>query len=77
MSASFDTSLRDAQSTYVKPLSSDQFDLSAYAEYESALLERNRNFASASEGLLVYRRFELLACFMINALTENSLLSCS
>lgn len=57
MSASFDTSLRDAQSTYVKPLSSDQFDLSAYAEYESALLERNRNFASASEGLLVYRRF--------------------
>jgi hypothetical protein len=57
MSASFDTSLRDAQSTYVKPLSSDQFDLSAYAEYESALLERNKKFTSASEGLLVYRRF--------------------
>lgn len=52
----FDTTLRDSQGTAVKPLSPGEFDLDAYQEYEAGLLERNREFVKAKEGLLVYRR---------------------
>lgn len=54
--AKFDTTVRDSQGTEVTPVPVEQFDLDAYAEYESELLERNRQFAQSEGGLLVYRR---------------------
>lgn len=52
----FDTTLRDSQGTTVAPVAPEQFDLNAYQEYEAELLENNREFVKAGEGLLVYRR---------------------
>ena len=52
----FDTTLRDSQGTAVAPVAPEQFDLNAYQEYEAELLENNREFVKAGEGLLVYRR---------------------
>lgn len=55
--ATFDTSLRDSQSTDVKPIAPERFDFDAYGDYEAGLLPKNREFAEADSGLLVYRRF--------------------
>lgn len=52
----FDTSLRDSQGTEVLPVEPENFDFYAYEEYEAELLERNKAFAAAQSGLLVYRR---------------------
>lgn len=52
----FDTSLRDSQGTEVLPIEPEQFDFDAYQEYEAQLLDRNKKFAAAGRGLLVYRR---------------------
>ncbi|HIX59265.1 MAG TPA: hypothetical protein IAA45_06060 [Candidatus Blautia gallistercoris] len=52
----FDTSLRDSQGMEVMPISPEQFDLDAYADYEAGLLEKNKEFVKADKGLLVYRR---------------------
>lgn len=54
--AKFDTTLRDSQGTEVSPIQPEQFDLEAYRDYESSLLEKNAKFAEAESGLLVYRR---------------------
>lgn len=52
----FDTTLRDSQGTSVEPISPENFDLDAYADYEAKLLEKNKAFTEADSGLLVYRR---------------------
>ena len=52
----FDTTLRDSQGTSVEPISLENFDLDAYADYEAKLLEKNKAFTEADRGLLVYRR---------------------
>lgn len=52
----FDTSLRDSQGTEVIPVEPQKFDLEEYADYEAALLERNKAFMESDSGLLVYRR---------------------
>ncbi len=52
----FDTTLRDSQGTSVEPISPENFDLDAYADYEAKLLEKNKAFTEADRGLLVYRR---------------------
>lgn len=54
--AKFDTTLRDSQGTEVSPIQPEKFDLEAYRDYESSLLEKNAKFAEAESGLLVYRR---------------------
>lgn len=54
--AKFDTTLQDSQGTEVTPIEPGSFDLDAYADYESKLLERNKTFAGQDHGLLVYRR---------------------
>lgn len=56
MSQSFDTTKRDSQGTQVAPITIEDFDIDAYADYEAALLENNRNFTQRQSGLLVYRR---------------------
>lgn len=52
----FDTTLRDSQGTEVAPIQPEKFDLEAYADYEASLLEGNKKFVEAENGLLVYRR---------------------
>ncbi len=54
--AIFDTTLQDSQGTEVTPIDPNAFDLDAYADYESKLLERNKTFTERDHGLLVYRR---------------------
>lgn len=54
--ASFNTDLRDSQSTIITPIAPEKFDIQAYADYEQSLLERNRAFVKDDHGLLVYRR---------------------
>ena len=55
----FDNTLRDSQSTLVKELSPDQFDLDRYAEYADKQDEKVRAFMEADSGVLVYRRFRV------------------
>ena len=52
----FDTTLRDSQGTEVLPINPEDFDLDAYHEYESSLLEGNKKFVEADSGIQVYRR---------------------
>jgi hypothetical protein len=59
----FNTELSDSQGTEVTPAAPDQFDYEAYADYEAALLERNRHFWEAGSGVAVHRRFRVPACF--------------
>ncbi len=59
----FNTESSDSQGTEVTPVAPDRFDLDAYADYEAALLERNRRFWQADSGVAVYRRFRVPACF--------------
>ncbi len=56
MGKSFDTTKRDSQGTEVAPISPENFDLDAYADYEAALLDSNKKFTEKNSGLLVYRR---------------------
>lgn len=59
----FNTESSDSQGTEVTPIAPDRFDCDAYADYEAALLERNRRFWEAQSGVAVYRRFRVPACF--------------
>ncbi len=52
----FDTNLKDSQVTKVRPIEPENFDFSAYKEYEDRLLNNNRKFVESDSGLLVYRR---------------------
>jgi len=59
----FDAGIADSQGTSVVPLSPDSFDIEKYADYEAALLEKNRQFWKADSGVLVYRRFRVPEVF--------------
>ena len=59
----FNTELPDSQGTQVSPVSPDQFDYQAYADYEAGLLGRCRRFWEADSGVAVYRRFRVPQCF--------------
>lgn len=63
MKDEFDSSLADSQATAVTPLTPEQFDLDAYAEYAAALDERCEKFWKASSGVLVYRRMRVKEVF--------------
>lgn len=52
----FNTNLQDSQGTAVPPIQPENFDFALYSEYEASLLERNREFFNAKQGILVYRR---------------------
>lgn len=54
--ATFNTDLRDSQSTFITPIAPEKFDIQAYVDYEQGLLDRNRAFVKDDHGLLVYRR---------------------
>ena len=60
---SFDITKRDVQATEIAPVSVSQFDVDAYVEYEAKLLERAAAFATASEGVAVYRRMRAAEVF--------------
>lgn len=55
----FDSSLKDSQATAVHPVAPENFDAEKYAKYEQKLLEGNRKFWSAKQGVAVYRRFRV------------------
>lgn len=55
----FDNLIADSQGTDVKPVLPDEFDFERYADYEAGLLEGNRVFWQASNGMAVYRRFRV------------------
>jgi len=50
----FDYTKRDVQASEITPIAVSRFDMDAYAEYETKLLERTAAFAAASEGVAVY-----------------------
>jgi len=54
---SFDNSISDSQGTVVTPVDPGKFDITQYREYEQSLLENNKCFWRASDGIAVYRRF--------------------
>ncbi len=59
----FNTESSDSQGTEVTPVTPENFDYDAYADYEASLLERNRRFWEADSGVAVYRRFRVPVCF--------------
>lgn len=59
----FDVNSRDSQATVVRPIAPEEFDISAYADYEQALLERCRKFWQGDSGVLVYRRMRVAEVF--------------
>lgn len=61
--AEFDISSADAQGTPVQPLSTSDFDLDRYAEYEAQMLEGNREFWQCDSGVAVHRRFRVPSVF--------------
>jgi hypothetical protein len=63
MGDQFDYSLSDSQGTPVEPIELDAFDIERYRDYEALLLEGNRSFWDAGEGVQVYRRFRVPEVF--------------
>jgi len=59
----FDFTKRDVQASEIEPVPASRFDVNAYVDYESKLLERTAAFAAASEGVAVYRRFRAAEVF--------------
>lgn len=59
----FDVTKSDSQATEVVPVSPQEFDFEAYAEYENGLLERCRAFWNAPSGVAVYRRMRAAEVF--------------
>lgn len=47
---------RDSQGTKVTPVKAEQFDFSAYQDYEASLFDRQKAFLVKDSGILVYRR---------------------
>jgi uroporphyrinogen-III decarboxylase len=63
MTKKFDISLSDSQSTEVKPVPTNKFDFSEYAEYAGKLDDTCKEFWKADSGVLVYRRMRVGECF--------------
>jgi hypothetical protein len=60
----FNNQLADSQATAVEPISPAAFDFERYDQYRQALNERCADFwEKQEEGILVYRRMRVAACF--------------
>ncbi len=60
---SFNSLISDSQGTAVTPVDPGKFDIPRYREYEQSLLENNKSFWRALQGIAVYRRFRVPAVF--------------
>jgi len=58
-----DYTIRDTQSSIVDPLSSKEFDVKAYKEYDDELDIKCEKNLSGESGVLVYRRMRVAKCF--------------
>ena len=63
MKDEFNSSLADSQATAVTPLTPEQFDTEAYADYAARLDARCKAFWEAPSGVLVYRRMRVKEVF--------------
>ena len=63
MKDEFNSSLADSQATAVTPLTPEQFNIDAYADYAAELDARCKTFWEASSGVLVYRRMRVQQVF--------------
>lgn len=63
MKDEFNSSLADSQATAVTPLTPEQFDTEAYADYAAGLDTRCKAFWEAPSGVLVYRRMRVKEVF--------------
>lgn len=63
MKDEFNSSLADSQATAVTPLTPEQFDTEAYADYAAGLDARCKAFWEAPSGVLVYRRMRVKEVF--------------
>ena len=63
MKDEFNSSLADSQATVVTPLTPEQFNIDAYADYAAELDARCKTFWEASSGVLVYRRMRVQQVF--------------
>ena len=63
MKDEFNSSLADSQATAVTPLTPEQFDMEAYADYAAGLDAQCKTFWEASSGVLVYRRMRVKEVF--------------
>jgi hypothetical protein len=59
----FDYKRNDSQGTPVEPIDPKSFDVEGYRDYEARLLEENRRFWMAKEGVQIYRRFRVPEVF--------------
>lgn len=59
----FDQTSIDVQATAVEPIAPEKFDSDAYADYETSLQEKCRNFWQAQSGVLVHRRMRVAEVF--------------
>ena len=63
MKDEFNSSLADSQATAVTPLTPEQFDTEAYADYAAGLDARCKAFWETPSGVLVYRRMRVKEVF--------------
>lgn len=63
MKDEFNSSLADSQATAVTPLTPEQFDTEAYADYAAGLDARCKALWEAPSGILVYRRMRVKEVF--------------
>lgn len=63
MKDEFNSSLADSQATAVTPLTPEQFDTEAYADYAAGLDAQCKAFWEAPSGVLVYRRMRVKEVF--------------
>ena len=63
MKSEFDYSIADSQGTDVKPIEPQKFDIDAYQDYATSLLQRCSNFWHCKSGIAVYRRFRVPQVF--------------
>ena len=63
MKDEFNSSLADSQATAVTPLTPEQFNIDAYADYAAELDARCKTLWEASSGVLVYRRMRVQQVF--------------
>ena len=62
-SNTFDYKSSDSQGTVLSPIQASEFDMDEYADYNSSLLEKNKEFWENSSGVAVYRRFRVPEVF--------------
>lgn len=63
MNNKFDNSIADSQATRVEPVSPQNFDFDAYADYDISMQEKSKEFWRKDSGVLVYRRMRVAEVF--------------